>query len=106
MKNKMFTETFLYNKSTNLSYLDELVGSNVVHAGKIHQTKYWKPPLVDLLNGIQMPPCLVQSRPPRLAYRDSTGSVLIIAGKIIGDHHILVTEILSIREAIMIIIQK
>lgn len=76
-----------YDQSTNLSYLDELIGSNVVNAGKTHQTKYWGTPPI---NEIQMPPGIRAKADlhdkilQRLLLEKKLGIIIILVAKIIA----------------------
>lgn len=57
MANKVFHDTILYNKGTNLNVIERTAGSNVVSVGKFYKVKQWDLPFsLDDLNGILMSP--------------------------------------------------
>lgn len=54
MESKVYHDTILYHKGTNIIDVANLVGPSMMSAGKIFKVKHWDLLLLGGLNGIRM----------------------------------------------------
>lgn len=81
-----FSDMILYNKSGNLDFIDEFVGSKVLDAGKIHKVKHWGPPPTGWLKWDTDASRIGAKRTSTISYvcKDSRGRIMFANGKKLG----------------------
>lgn len=103
MTNNMILEAFFYNRNTSLSCFDDFVGPKVHNASNNSKSTVWHPPLAGWFRWSTNSSRVKKKKSKTISYmcRNKIRSIFFAFNKKIGDHNVLLTEALTIREAIV-----
>lgn len=92
MARNVFHDTILYSKNTNLNVSINIVGFNVVNAGKVFKVKYWDPLFVGWLEWNTDPCRITATHTTKINYvgRDNSGCSQFTYGKMIDYYSVFV----------------
>lgn len=86
MANKVYHDTALYYKGTDLIDITKFTGSDMLSAGKAFKVKHWDPTSIGWLKG-NMNASIISTMKGT-----TVGHIQLIYGKMIGDYPILTAE--------------
>lgn len=104
----MISDTFIYVNISFLTCIDEFTGSDKSSAVKAYKSQTRKPPSVGWLKWNTDASKLEAKRSShdKLCVQRHNSKIFFNAGKKVGKNHILMTEALAFREAIVTVTQK